>query len=304
MIRSNKQLVDDLFSLPASEWNKSLADEYGISVDTLKEIVFGGSDEVSMSDASINAAIKKAMPTVTEAVDIMNTDEIIPKNMIHTFVRQADPDDVGPCEVLEGSIVVGIDFTDCDLSQSCFITCAFYNCSFTGAIMSYSTFIDSVFSSCNMDNVKLGGSHFIKSRFSGTSMAFALIEDTDFNDCILYRCNLMNADADDSRFISVGMHDSNMSYASFKRSYMCSNILSFVVAKGANFDRSTIVDSRYMKCDFKNSTFEDAVPQMITADSVEFDEKYSYVFVDNIDDEDVDQQQFDDDDDEDEDDDG
>ena len=102
MIRSNKQLVDDLFSLPASEWNKSLADEYGISVDTLREMVLGGADEVGMSDASVNVSAKKAMPSVMEAVDSMNTSDIIPKNMIHTFDRQADPDDGGPCEVLAG----------------------------------------------------------------------------------------------------------------------------------------------------------------------------------------------------------
>lgn len=298
MIRSNKQLVDDLFSLPASEWNKSLADEYGISVDTLREMVLGGADEVGMSDASVNVSAKKAMPSVMEAVDSMNTSDIIPKNMIHTFVRQVDPDDVGPCEVLEGSIVVGIDFADCDLSQACFITCIFYNCSFRGTLLSYSTFIDSVFSSCDMGSSKIGGSHFIKSRFSGTSMAFALLENTDFNDCIMYRCNLMNVDADDSRMISVGIHDSNMSYASFKRSYSCSNILSFVIAKGSNFDRSTIVDSRYMKCDFKDATFDDVIPQMITADAVTYDEKYSHVFVDMPDDEDI-QPSFDDDEDDD-----
>jgi hypothetical protein len=127
MIRDSEQLLNDLINLNADAWNTKLAKELGVTVEVLRSIT-SKKDSITLSEDMIhlsvkNEDIKKTVKQISSGSNPIN-------KYVIRYINNGETDKfIGMS--CTGKVIIGIDFSESDMSNSYFCDCTFFNCSFS-----------------------------------------------------------------------------------------------------------------------------------------------------------------------------
>lgn len=293
--RSGPELLEDLINLNADEWNLKLAMELGVSVEFLRAS-FITRDKISLTEDKIKLDVYKIkikdFGEIQDKVDASNIEELKEadseeeaREIIHrpTKLDKFTLRVVSSKPVIEsisatGKIIIGMDFSNAQLSDSFFCHCVFYNCDFTGADLGEGVFQTCVMNSCcflrsdfrnavitrglildcNFDNVTFDGSTISETAVIASQFNFGSFLQTNFLNSGFSECDLHSSNWSDGTIITASFTNCNINDSKFRRTRLCDIILIKVKLLGCDFDTAMLTS--------------------ITSSLLEYDAKYLQLF--------------------------
>lgn len=222
--RNNNQLLNDLIYLNADQWNILLATELGMSVEKLK-LCFLQRDDLLDTDPRVKIYLDKEIinqhynnvkhedddnfkliANQTEEDKIENISEFLqqPTSLDRFSIRIHEGKKIAESISVTGKVIVGMDFSESDLSYSYFCHCIFYNCSFRKTHLLETTLKNCIFNKCIFDESELSNSIITKTPFMDCSIKNANLDVSVFTDCHFINAKLNNTKMVQSIFIDSG----------------------------------------------------------------------------------------------------
>lgn len=274
MIRDSEQLLNDLINLNADAWNTKLAKELGVTVEVLRSIT-SKKDSITLSEDMIhlsvkNEDIKKTVKQISSGSNPIN-------KYVIRYINNGETDKfIGMS--CTGKVIIGIDFSESDMSNSYFCDCTFFNCSFSNTSLDSSVFNAVCFNNCALSNASLTCTTIIKSFFIDCSLP-----NTDFNssaiiETMLLDCDMVNTDLSVVRLIGTGLINCNIKDASFKASELTTTSIVNTTINDSVFDNTGWFDSIVTSISLLGCSFFNAYGTCVSATLIHRASKSAYDF--------------------------
>ena len=268
----------DLVNLNADEWNKLLAYEFNYTVDTLRRTTVTNAFRLIGEKLKISID-KEAIDK--EAIDMLFKERLLDgePNPLNSFAIKIGKNDIESQSVsLTGKIIVGVDFSECDLSFGYFCDCIFYNCVFDNTNLEFSTFSSCTFNGSSLKKANLvsctfGRTKLFDSEFDGSNFEYSV-----FTDCPIVGSSFVNINISQSKLIYSGSIDSDFSNSIFVHSDFIDSAFINTNLSSSNFNSSNIMGCIYNACNLVNSTFENSYLTRITSTLCQYDENIKKIF--------------------------
>jgi uncharacterized protein YjbI with pentapeptide repeats len=173
---SAQDFFHDLVYTPVDVWNSGVADGIGLDVNTLRDYVHL-LDSYSMT--KITKISSEDIEVVKKSIDRYNDRGV----KIEYLTKVIDKSGFKNKNIsINGKIVVGISFVDCDLSDTYFANCTFYGCDFNNCKFDNATLSSSCFYNCTMVGNSFKSTMITRVRFVNTTSYSNIFNDTLLND--------------------------------------------------------------------------------------------------------------------------
>lgn len=284
------KILDKLINSTADEWNSRVAMSIGVPVSSLRDMVI--SRELRIAESKINLYIDKhliddiAKDQLTEDADtkvkLLNADNesaynptIIDKFIIK--VKSAE-DNIVESIALTGKILVGVDFSESDLSNSYFCGCVFYNCSFKNCSLESSVITGCVFNTCDFTECDLTGSTIARTQIYESTLINSVFEYCSISDSALLSNVFDSSTFIQSKILFTGISDSSLIKCDFKDTDIVQCSLVNSDFSSGDFKRSTLVDSILVRSNFSSCDLASLMVTCITQVKCLYDSKYESLF--------------------------
>ena len=265
----------DLVNLNADEWNKLLAYEFNYTVDQLKRTTTTNSFRLVGEKLKVDAD--------KSIINILFNERLIdgePKPLDSFSVKVSKRDIESQSISLTGKVVIGIDFSNCDLSFGYFCDCIFYNCIFDNTNLEFSTFSSSTFNGCSLKNANLvsctfGRTKIFDSEFDGSSFEYSV-----FTDSPIVGSSFIHVNISQSKLIYSGSLDSDFSDSNFVHSDFIDSAFINTTFSRCMFNSSNVMGCIYNACNLMGSSFENSYLSRITTTLCQYDDTVKKVFTD------------------------
>lgn len=265
----------DLVNLNADEWNKLLAYEFNYTVDQLKRTTTTNS--FRLVGEKLKVDVNK------ESISILFNERLIdgePKPLDSFSIKVTKREVEAQSISLTGKVVVGIDFSGCDLSFGYFCDCIFYNCIFDKSNLEFSTFSSCTFNGCSLKNSNLVSCTFGRTKIFDTEFDGSSFEYSVFTDSPIVGSSFININISQSKLIYSGSIDSDFSGSNFLHSDFIDSAFINTNLTRCNFNSSNIMGCIYNACNLLGSSFENSYLSRITVTLCQYTDKIQKIFTD------------------------
>lgn len=262
-MRSELELLSDISSLTANEWNLKLADEFGFEFVPFVQAVNQYS-YIQPSEDAIHRQVTKPVDIVfknneaainlnkmnqgLEIVKTSNIGEI--QGIISTANRKIEAFDFGYNSAVKGLIYFGFEFNMCHLSSTSIEGCVFNNCIFNECVLDFtllttSKFIDCEFLKCDLDSIVMYKTGLHGCNFNSCDLSNAI-----FSDVAMHATAFVGCEMEGSQHIGGGYHRTGIVNSTMNRSSILNTLLSV-----CDFSNSSIKKSRIISCHIIGTLF-------------------------------------------------
>lgn len=284
------KILEALINNTADEWNTRVSISMGIPISVLKDMII--SRELKIAETKLNISVDKRMiediskDQIQEDLDtrikIVNgdTDSIYNPSLLEKYVIKIKTDNEQLVEAiaLTGKFLIGIDFSESDLSNSYLCGCLFYNCSFKRTSLESSVITGCIFNSCDFTDCDLTGSTIARTQIYESVIVNTIFEYNSITDCVLLNNTGDNATFIQSKILFTGIADSQMPGCDFKDTDIVQCTIVNSDLNKSDFKRCTLVDSILMRSDFTGCDMSSLMVTCITQSKCKYDSKYSTLF--------------------------
>ena len=287
-MRTAQELFNDLVNDTADEWNTKMAKDVGLDVEYLKastivkENLSNNEDRIhlTLSKESINTLYKKQIEK-DKSVDgplSLKDDDMYKGYALNKYVvRVNDSMHYIDSIACTGKIIVGMDFSKADLSNSYFCECVFFNCRFTHAQIQTTGWVGCVFNDCDVESADFTGSVFTRCRFMESCLDRASFAYTTITDTVFLADQMMDSDFFQAKVINSGFNDCHGDESSFKDVAFISTSFSLCEFRNSWFNNASLMDVVLTHSDLTGSSFDNVSATCVTAAKVKIDGKFRHL---------------------------
>ena len=288
--KNGDELFDDLVNLPADEWNKSVAETLGVTVDQLRDSVL--TREIDATKNSIKLKINKAKVKKLGKLQVDN-DKLFNQNpkiddddgsvyragLLEKFTFTiSDEDQIVESIALTGKIMVGIDFSKSKFTESYFCHCTFYNCKFDYSVLTDCTITNCNFTKCSFIGVDFAGSTIARTKILESTLNNSIFEYVNMSDCSIILSILNSIKISQARILFTGFSDCEIDKSDWKDSTLVQCSLSNVKLTNSDLRRASFIDTMFIRVDFTGIDMELASVTCITSAMCFYDPIYKDFF--------------------------
>jgi fluoroquinolone resistance protein len=287
-MRTADDLFRDLVNDTADEWNVKMASDIGVDVEylkistILKENLSNNEDRIhlNLSKAALKNMFEKQVSNDAKHSDklTLKDDAIYKGHALNKYViRMNDSMHYVDSIACTGKIIVGMDFSKADLTDSYFCECVFFNCRFTHAQLHTIGFVGCVFNDCDIENADFTGSVFTRCRFIESCMDRASFEYTTISDTIFIASQMMDTNFFQAKILNTGFNDCHGDESSFKDVAFLASSFSICEFRNSWFNNATFMDAVITHSDFTGSCFDNVSATCITSTNTKIDGTFKHI---------------------------
>lgn len=284
--KNGDELFDDLVNVSADEWNKSIADGFGITIEQLQDYIL--TREIDSTKKLIKLKINKAkvkklgnsqINVDKQLYEENDDDSIYEASLIEKFtVTLSDDEKLVDSIALTGKIIIGFDFSKSKLTESYFCHCTFYNCKFDYSTLNDSTITNCNFTRCSFIDVDFTGCTIARSKILECTLNHSNFEYANISDCSIILSFLNSIKISQARLLFTGFSDTDIDKSDWKDSTLVQCSLSNVKLTNNDLRRASFIDSIFIRVDFTGADFELASVTCITSAMCFYDPVYKDFF--------------------------
>lgn len=284
IMRDADQLINDLINMNADTWNSVLASELGVSVDVLrmsvskKEMLVRSEDRFHMN--IIKSKYKSG--NLGDTIDPCDDNDLTQSKLSKYVIRLRSGDGTPDCgfgnNVIEafsctGKIIVGMDFTESDLSNSYFCDCIFYNCDFASCNLESAVFNTCIVNSCMFHRSNMIGVTIIRSTMIDTAFSETDFTTSNWFDSAVIGSHALHSTFYEARLTGTAIIDSVFNYSIFRGAGFI--LVSFTMSefRDCDFGDVGVFDSMFADVDLVGSIFSNSFMTCITSTKLRTDSR-------------------------------
>jgi len=289
-MKNEKDVFNDLVNLNADEWNLLVSADLKMPISKIRSLITYR--ELMVDVGKIRLQINKNLVTQSGLEQIKIEEEL--SQQYEKIFKDSFDESVSTLKnytvklennkklissvACTGKIIIGLDFSNSELS-GCYLTnCVLYNCNFSLSNMESSFITSCSFVDCSIDGVDFTGStlsrnSFISCKFTKSNFTYSVLSDNVYCNCNLDGSNLLQA-----RILFSGFRDCTMQNMLCRDADMGQIVVSNSILKGSDFKHSSIMDAIFTRVNLLECNLDNIITGALTLNSCQYDKKYKHYF--------------------------